>query len=95
MQDGQSPGTRKPRLSQIWKWKLLTDPTCGQLALRAPDCVKPPDQCISNAAYPTDAPREKQLRARVIPPKPTLWESTHSSVTPTSKSKGIYGDFFY
>ena len=36
---------RKPLLSQIWKWKLLTDPTCRQLALRAPDCVKPPDQC--------------------------------------------------
>ena len=28
-------------------------------------------------------------------PKPTLWESTHSSVTPTSQSKGIYGEFFY
>ena len=25
--------------------KLLTDQTCSQLALSAPDCVKPPDQC--------------------------------------------------
>ena len=47
---------------------------------------------MSVAAYPTDAPREKQLRARVIPPKLNLWESTHLSLTPASQSKGIYGE---